>query len=129
MIEYKSGQCNIGTEEVRVRYIMCIMALMASAASVFMIHWYKSYIALYVVAYFAFSTAVLTGLQAIKKFCVKHALSGNFNFNAFGKSEKVCNVDDRKRDIQKARAMIVLSYTIGLLFLIGIFFLCDYHKL
>lgn len=129
MITYKAGACNIGAHEVRKRYILFFIGMAASVACILLINIYRGSIVLYAIAYFVFSTTILLGIQARKKFCVKYALSGRFNFQASGKGEKVCNVDDRKSDIQKARGIIILSYSIGLLFLICIFFLCDYHKL
>jgi len=109
-MEYVSGSCNIGQQEIKRRYQTAIFG--AALYLIFAIVGWSNFI---------FIPALIASvgfIQARKKFCVAFGLMGVFNLGATGITQKVSGKkdlsEDRKYAVSVLTQSIILAAAISL---------------
>ena len=105
-MEYVSGACNIGQQEIKRRYRTAIFGaglyIIFAAAG-----WGK----------FIFIPALIGSvgfIQGRKKFCVAFGLMGVFNFGATGITQKVTGTKELSEDRKYAMSVLLQSIALAL---------------
>ena len=109
-MEYVSGSCNIGQQEIKRRYQTAVFG--SALYLIFAIVGWCNFI---------FIPALIASvgfIQARKKFCVAFGLMGVFNFGATGITQKVSGKkdlsEDRKYAVSVLTQSIILATAISL---------------
>ena len=100
-MDYVSGVCNIGQQEIKRRYQTAILG--AALYLIFAIVGWGNFI---------FIPALIASvgfIQARKKFCVAFGLMGVFNFGATGITQKVSGKKDLSEDRKYAVSVLTQS--------------------
>ncbi|MEN9679744.1 MAG: hypothetical protein RLZ57_873 [Actinomycetota bacterium] len=98
-MDYVSGACNIGQQEIKRRYQTAIFG--AALYLIFAIVGWQNFI---------FVPALIASIgfvQARKKFCVAFGLMGVFNFGATGITQKVAGKKELSEDRKYAVSVLV----------------------
>ncbi|TND10587.1 MAG: hypothetical protein FD123_229 [Bacteroidetes bacterium] len=111
--EYIPGTCNIGPAEIRRRrnlsfYALLVLLLMA--VPLFLFSDQKLLRLLLIIPASAFG---VSAIQWLTKFCVKFGLKGIFNFRQTGQSQSVMQEEFRRKDLAKARTIILSGTLVG----------------
>ena len=114
-MEYVSGACNIGQQEIKRRYQTAIFG--AALYLIFVIVGWGNFI---------FIPALIASVgfvQARKKFCVAFGLMGVFNFGATGITQKVAGKKDLSEDRKYAVSVLTQATLLAILLSLPFLFL------
>ncbi len=120
---YIAGRCNIGNEEIKRRKQAGYIGLGLTILCILVFQLFHISRSWRLLVFFPATLSSIGIFQAYMKFCVAFGMKGIFNFGEFGKAEAVEQHENVKKDQAKARQIITISVTAGLLLTIIYYFL------
>lgn len=112
---YQAGVCNIGPAEIsKRRRVGHFGAIIAIAAFVVLVALHAPPLARGVVVGLLSAVAASGYLQAYLKFCAGFGQLGVFNFGGVGTTQRIADVEARRRDKRRAYQITIASGLIGL---------------
>ena len=121
--EYIPGQCNIGSKEIERRKRKAILGLAISLLGIALLQYFNSPSAWRFILFLPLFYSIICYYQAQQKFCVVFGIFGIYNFDNIGKTKRVNESNDKKKDSWYAWLIIFKSILFALLIVVIYYFL------
>lgn len=117
--KYIPGVCNIGREEIKQRKMIGIIGLIATVITLFLLIYFNTSIGIKLFIFIPAFISSIGFLQARAHFCIYYGWASLYNFDSFGKKNKVEKDEYKKADNMKSFRIILYSLLIGLIIVIA----------
>jgi len=121
--EYVPGQCNLGSQEIRMRKRKSVVGLVITVLFVIGLQIFDPPQELRLLLFIPLAYTIICYYQAQQKFCVVFGIRGIFNFEEIGYSTDVIESEDRIKDRNKAWMIIFRSLLLAFIIVALYFFL------
>jgi uncharacterized membrane protein YvbJ len=113
--QYVPGVCNIGKEEIKRRKVAAFISLAITVILIMILLLWPANRYWRLILFFPVTSLAVGIQQWYFHFCVAFGIKGVFNFADFGKTDSVEQANFRKKDLSKARRMIIAGIAVGII--------------